>query len=387
MSDLPTQNDLFRIGRDEVLARSNALTKAVIERQGTDANALVAAGSAIGDEAIGQLAKIQAGLFQDSAKGKNLDRLLIDRYGLYRKPAAPAFGEVEFSTTAPNPIAFSIARDTRVQTGDGNQFVALVTTPFPALAVGPISVPVRSVLAGATQQAKIGTITTLIDKPTNAPADLVLTNPLATFGADDEERDEDYRLRAQEFYVTARRGTLRAIQAGALAFPGVRRALALEYTDALGRPAKGVSLIVSDAFTAQLVGVTPTPASYEAQSAVVAAQIAASLEDVRAAGILVTVIVAEVVMQGVSLGLSFVAGVDTDTVSLQARGTVAAYINGLIPGASFVPATAINKLRSVPGLVVTGNEILSPTGTVIAQPLQVLRSSLSLVVAVAQGTA
>jgi hypothetical protein len=387
MSDLPTQNDLFRIGRDEVLARSNALTKAVIERQGTDANALVAAGSAIGDEAIGQLAAIQSGLFQDSAKDKRLDRLLIDRYGLYRKPAAPAFGEVVFTTTAANPIAFSIPRGTRVQTGDGNQFVTIVTTAFPVLSTGPITVPVRSVLAGATQQAKIGTITTLIDKPTNAPTDLVLTNPLATFGADDAELDEDYRLRGQEFYVTARRGTLRAIQAGALAVPGIRRALAMEYTDALGRPAKGVSLIVADAFTAQLVGVTPTPSSYETQSAVLANLVAAALEDVRAAGILVTVLVAEVVLQGVSLGLSFVAGVDTDSVTLQARGTIAAFINGLTPGTSFVPATAINRLRSVPGLIITGNEILSPSGTVVAQPLQVLRSSLSLVVAVAQGTA
>jgi uncharacterized phage protein gp47/JayE len=386
MSDLPTQNDLFRIGRDEVMARSNALTKAVVERPGTDANALVAAGSAVGDEVIGQLAGIQAGLFQDTAKGKKLDRLLIDRYGLYRKPAAPAFGEIVFTTTAANPIAFSIPRNTRVQTGDGNQFVTLVTTPFPALSVGPISIPVRSVLAGSQQQAKIGTITTIIDKPTNAPTDLVITNPLATFGADDEELDEDYRLRAQEFYVTARRGTLRAITAGALAVPGVRRALAFEYTDALGRPAKGVSLVISDAFTAQLVGVTPTPTAYQTQSAVIAQQVADGLEDVRAAGILVTVLVAEVVLQGVSLGLSFIAGADADAAALQARGTVAAYINGLAPGASFVPATAINKLRSVPGLTVTGNEILSPSGTVVAQPLQVLRSSLSLVVAVTQGT-
>ena len=386
MSDLPTQNDLFRIGRDEVLARSNALTKEVVERQGTDANALVAAGSAIGDEVVGQLALVQAGLFQDTAQGKALDRLLIDRYGLYRKPAAPAFGEISFTTTALNPGAFSIPRDTRVQTGDGNQFVTIVTTSFPAASTGPVVVAVRSVLAGLTQQARIDTITTIIDKPVGSPNDLVVTNPLATFGADDEERDADYRLRAQAFYITARRGTLRAIQAGALAVLGIRRAAAFEYTDELGRPAKGVTLVVSDAFTEQLVGVTPTPAAYQTQSTVIAAQVVQGLEDVRAAGILVNVIVAQVVLQGVTLALSFVAGADSNSVSLRARGTIAAYINSLSPGAPFVRATAINFLRTVPGLVVMGNEVVNPSGDVIAQPLQVLRSSLALVVSVAQAT-
>lgn len=387
MSDLPTQNDYFRIGRDEILIRSEALTKEVVERRGTDANAMVGAGSGMADEVTGQLARVQASLFMDSAKGKNLDRLLIDRYGLYRKPAAPAYVTLEFTLPTANPAAFNIPQDTAVQTGDGNQFLTLNSVVFPMGSTGPIEVYARSAQAGLTQQAQADTITVLLGLPAGAPDTLAVTNPVASFGADNEEEDEAYRARGREFFVTARRGTLRAIKAGALAFPGVRTATAFEYLDQLGRPSKGVSLVIADAFTEQLVGVTPTPAAYQTQSAALCTAVVASLDDVRAAGILVSAQVAEVVLMGATLALSFRAGVDVDEVTMRARATVAAYINSLSPGASFVWATAQMHLRAVAGLLYTGNEIYSPAGDVVPSALQVLRAPLGMITAVPQGIA
>jgi uncharacterized phage protein gp47/JayE len=382
MADFPTFQELFRIERDEMLSRNGELTREIIEREGSDANLIVAGGAAAADECIGQLAQVEAAVFLDSAKGRKLDRLVFDRYGMLRKPASPAVGTVQFFTTAPAPAPFSIPLNTKVATADGRQFVTTAAANYAGGSLGPVSVQVQSVLAGASQQAKSNTITSIVGQIAGAPADLKVNNPLATAGADDEESDDDLRDRARRFWTTARRGTLAAIQTKALEVPGVRKATAFEALDVYGRPAKVVQLVIADAFTEQLVGVNPTPLSYETQSQVLADNVFAALSDTRAAGIFVQVQLGQVILQGVQLGLSFQAGVSVDKVALQARAIVVATINSLSPGETLTRTRLINALRLITGLVVTGNEILSPAGDVVVQPLQVLRSTLSLVLAV-----
>lgn len=379
--DFPTFPALFRVARDEALSRNSALTLEVIERQGTDANALVAGSAAVGDEAIGQLVQVEAGLYLDSARKKALDRLVFDRYGLLRKPASAALTSVEFTTTTANPSAFAIPVGTRIQTSDGRMFITTASDNFPLASFGPISVAVRSVLAGLSQQVTADQLTNLIDKPSGSPDDLVVTNSLASAGADDEESDESLRDRARRFFTTARRGTAAAVEAAALAYPGVRTASTLEFTDSFGRPCGAGALLITDAFTQALVNVTPTPAEYTAQSQVLAQAVFDSLSDTRAMGVYVQVIVASIVLQSVKLALSFKSGVDVDAVALQARAAVINYMNVLPPGAAFVINTAVQRLRSVPGLIVTGTEFISPVGNVVPQPLQALRTNLALVLA------
>lgn len=381
MPDLPTFADLFRVGRDEALSRNSKLTLAVLDRAGTDANVLVAAAAAVGDELTGQIARVAASTFLDSARGKQLDRLVFDRYNLLRKPATPAFGTVEFSTTAPNPAAFPIPANTRLSTSDGKVFLTLVSSAFPAGSTGPVSVGVRSASAGIKQQASIGTIVNILDMPAGAPGDIRVTNAAATAGADNEEQDDLLRERARRFFTTARRGTLEAIEAAAEAVNGVRRANAFEVLDRLGRPAGAVYLVVSDAFTEALIATTPTPAAYQAQSALLAEQVFLALDDWRAGGINVIVSVASVTLLGVQLGLTFRAGVNTSTVASMARAQIVAYVNALAPGERFSVSTAITRLRRVPGLVVTGGEILSPAGDVVPLNLEALRTTMGLVVA------
>jgi hypothetical protein len=166
---------------------------------------------------------------------------------------------------------------------------------------------------------------------------------------------------------------------GVLAVPGVRTAEAFETVDTLGRPARSVELVISDAFTEALVDSNPT--SYQTQSQTLAQVVLAALDDVRAAGIYVQVTVGIVRLQGITLGLRFDAGADVDLAALNARGAVVAYVNGLPPGAPLLVANIIDQLRPIPGLVVTGAEVLSPAGDVIASPLEVIRTALALVVA------
>lgn len=381
MPDFPSFDDLFRVAQDEILTRNPRMTLDAVQREGTDANALVAAGAAGGDEVVAQLARVQAGLFLDSAEGDLLDRLVYDRYGLIRKPAAPAIGSVQFSLPSSALASFTIPNQLALQTADGRQFITTQSAIFPAGSSGPLTVPVKSVLAGSDQQANAGVITSITGTVTGAQSGLTVTNILATAGADDAETDQALRDRARRFFTTARRGTLAAIEQAALGVPGIRKATAIEVIDALGRPARFVQLIVADAFVEALATTAPLPATFPTQSQQISTSVFASLDDVRAAGMQVEVFVAQVILLPISLQLRFFAGTDPNQVALLARAAVVGYVNNLAPGQSFSLLEALAALSNVRGLAFFGDEILTPQGDVIVHPVQVVRTTLNLVVA------
>src|SRR5262249_11491036 len=144
LMDFPTQNDLVRTYKDEVLAQNGKLTSDAVDRDGTDLNILANATGAMADEVVGQLVDVEAGLFLDSAKGKKLDRYVFDRYGIPRKAAAPALGSVEFTTTAVNPTPFTIPAGTLLSTSDGVQYATTGAALFASGTTGPLVVAVRS---------------------------------------------------------------------------------------------------------------------------------------------------------------------------------------------------------------------------------------------------
>lgn len=385
MPDYPNWNDLFRIARDEALLRNAAISREAIEREGSDANILVAAIAAVGDQVIGQLAKAEAALYVDSASSDALDRLVFDRYGLVRKPAAASLGTVQFSTTVAAPTTFTIPIGVRLQTADGIQFITSESTVFNAGSVGPLSCAVRSVLSGAGQNVKSSKLTSITTQITSHPTDLTVSNPYATAGGDDSESDESLRDRARRFFTTVRRGTLGALEEAALGVAGVRKAKAFEVIDSMGRPARVVQLVVADAFTEQFANYDTIPTRYETQSQVLASTVFNALAEVRPAGIFVQTIVGNVILQSFQLSLTFNAGVDVNTVALNARSAIVTYVNALPPGTPIVLADALRTLRNVAGLSTSSN-IVSPAGNIAAKPLQVLRTSLGIVTAVASQT-
>lgn len=384
MADFPTRQDFFRIARDEVLRLRGEITREVMERPGSDANIMANLGVVLADEVIGQLIDVCSGAYLTSSRGAKLDRYVFDRYNMKRKRASPALGSVEFSTTVANPATFTIPVSTKLSTPEGNEFVTTVATSFPAGSIGPIFVPVRSVLAGADQQANVGAISAIASTIAGAPGDLVVTNNVATAGADDREEDEALIDRARRFWTTVQRGTVGAIEAGALATPGVNKASVIETLDGLGRPVAFVQCIIADRFTDALANLTVDDPAFAAQSQQLAQQVFFNLSNIRAAGIFVHVIVGQVVLQSVQLQLTFAAGVSADEVALQARAAVTNFINRLAPGASFDPDAAIEgALRNVGGLIITGDEIVTPAGVVVPKATQVIRSALGLVTAAA----
>jgi len=240
---------------------------------------------------------------------------------------------------------------------------------------------VRSVLAGTTQQACVGEINTLLSPVPGAVADLAVTNALATAGAADPESDAELRERARRFFTTVQRGTLAAIEQAARGVPGVRYAAAFEDVDAYGQQTGYVSLAVTDQYTDTLANLGTVPPAYETQSQQLAAQVALAVDQARAAGIYVQTVVAQVVLQPVTLRLRVKAGFDTASVSLQARSVCVQTVNALAPGAELTVAALEAALANVNGLYQSTDTVALPVATVVPTPLQVIRTNLQLVVA------
>ena len=371
--DFPTFSDLERVARDEALANNNVLTKEVIERHGTDANSLIAASAAVGDDLSGQLTQANAGLFFSTSRGNQLDLLAADRFQgeLPRKTAAPARVTARFFLPVAPGTGFSIPSGTTVSTADGRVFRTLAQATFPNT-VTFIDVVTQSVLAGLNQQIVAGSLTSITGTIAGAPTTLQVTNLLASFGADDDEQDDDYKRRCQSFYPSTRRGTLAAIEQGALTVPGVRSATAYEGD-------RFVGLIVADAFVAQLINATAIPANYQVQSDALANTIQTTLKSWRGGGVQVVITIAVVNLVPITLLLRYRSGFDVNVASDDAKAKIMGYVNGLKPQEPFIYNDAIEALRRVPGLIVTGHEIISPNGDVIPMALEVLRTDLSLI--------
>jgi len=376
--DRPTFSDLFQIARNQVLLANPRLT--AVDREGSDVNALVASVAAVGDEVAQQVAYVAAASFLDTANGSSLDRLVFDRYGLVRKPAAAALGNVYFTSVAGAASTFSIPENTTLTTGDGVQFVTTQEAVFALASNGPIIVPVRSILAGTTQQVRANTITSVLAPIGGAPSDLAVTNPLATAGAADPETDNELRERARRFFTTVQRGTLASIEQAARGVPGVRFATAFEDVNQFGIQSGYVSLVVTDQYTDTLATLSGPVATYQAQSQVLAEQVALAVDQARAAGVYVATLVAQVVLQPVTLRLRVKAGFDTAAVALNARAVCVQVVNALAPGAELTVAALENALATVNGIYFVGDEVILPVATVTPTWLQVLRTNLQLVV-------
>ena len=379
--DFPKQAELADIGIREVVTENPRIPLAVAQQPGTDVNTMVNVSAVMGDQVVGQITAVESGLFLASAKGQALDKYLFDRYGLLRPGATPALGSVSFSTTIPAVSPFTIPINTVLSTATGIQFLTVVATPYPIGSTGPVVVAVRSLQAGLNQRAGQGTITNIVGTIPGQPTDLRVTNPLATSGGDDQMGDVQFRTVGRNFFVNAGKGTLAAIAAAALRTPGVVRSNAYEVLDAVGRPARFVMLVIADKFTDQFANFTAVPPTYQTQSQQLALAVFQSLADVRAGGIYVQVMVAQVVPLAIQLSPTFRAGANVNQAAFNARVAAVNYTNGLNPGQTWSYEGCRKAIAQVTGIVVQPGDgtILSPVGDVVANPLQVIRTGLPAV--------
>ena len=392
MADLPSREDLRRTYEVALLNPPGGprprVTRAALETPGSDANAMREAAAAVGDEVVGALGFRSASWWISSAEDEELDKRVLDAVGIRRLDARVSVGSAQFRLTTPMAADLPIPKETLLSCPDGTQFLTTREAVFPKASVGPLSVPVRSKKAGAGVLAEAHSITSIVGTIPNAPVDLVVDNDLATSPGDASEGNADLRAAFRNYPLTSQKATLQAVEQAALRYQvdgspsgGVVAATALEYYDTGGRQTKQVLLCIADKYTDQYIDQNVVPPTYQARSQALAGEVSAFLRGTRAAGIYVGVFVCRVIPLQVALNLTFRAGVDAFAVAEEARAVVVNFVNNLKPGAAFRRADVVRALQTVPGLYLTGSEVVSPLGDEVPRVLEKFGTDLRFVLA------
>lgn len=353
----PSFQDLLTQFQAEAQARRAALVFA----PGDITVAMQHGAAAMADAVIRFAAQAFKETFIDGATGDALTTLVNDHYNLQRNAAIAAQGGVTFSRTTAT-AAGTIPTGTILATSfdaDGNsiEYELLEDVTIPASGLGPFpssgSASVRALTSGLASNAEAGTIDRLISTIVFEPT-LTVTNQAATAGGTDEESDEDLRTRARNFFTTLRRGTLAALEFGAIQTPsaGVAVATATENTDGT------VTVRVTDAngnSTLQMV-----------------ADVEAELENWRCAGTVVNVVGGNQALLNVTVTIPLAgrrAGFDVLARNADIIGAVFARARKLQAGETFFLDSLIASVIAVAPDDIFDVEVTSITLGGVAQPI------------------
>jgi len=368
--DLPSRLDLYSLGRQYVLQRAAKIDPGMVDVLGSDANLIIGSSSVLADVVIKQLGYSTARLTLDGSFDEDLDRYAWDRYQLTRNGAAPATGVQRFYRATYNAGAGTIPTGTVLTTLNGVQYVTTQPAVFGATQLNGVLANVAAAQAGQATQVGANNITRFQNPSVLFDATIQTNNDATTGMGSDREQDDDFKRRIRSFWLTARRGTLGAIEFGALTVPGVASAMAIEVvTPGLNglQPARVVNLYIADGS-----GVASLPA---------AQAVGVVLLDYRAAGIAVLVSLSIPYIQNIVLNLAFDTGVDTITLSSQIIAAVVEFVNGLpVNGTLYVAQlfSVLQRFTSL-GLVPNQGSIVSPAFDVIPVIGQTIRTTSSSV--------
>lgn len=202
---------------------------------------------AMADAIIGWASVQIRNLFFGGAVGEDLDTIIMDRLGLAREPASRAYGEVTFTRgSGPAGNAGTIAAGTQIGTAIAADETRNIVTTDTDLSIptgpGTWTVGVTASDYGRNGNCQSGTLRQIIDQVLGGDSTLTVDNAEEIAGGNDSQSDEDYAAAARQLWLTMVRGTLSALETGALTVSTVRVAIATENL------ATGISTVsVSDA--------------------------------------------------------------------------------------------------------------------------------------------
>lgn len=315
MADYPRFNDLFEIALREMILRNPLLTEETIRTLGTDSNSIAAMMAQVGEEVVRQCAITATNRLLSTAEDEELDRVVYDWFGLIRNDAAASMVSVLFTRPAPG-AAGTLPQDFKVATADGVEFRLAMPLSFGTTDLA-LSGLCRCTVTGIIGNVGIGTINQMVD---TASFDLTFTcnNAARAAGGGKRETNDEFRNRARQFWLVARRGTLGAIQFGALEVDGVGTSAAREVpiVGPTGQTvAEWVSLTVADR------------SGYG--NALLQSAVTSEMDNWRAAGVYVQVLAASVSVQQITARFPFVPGIDTIAATERIRQAIINYTNGL----------------------------------------------------------
>lgn len=353
----PSWNDLYNDAKAELVLRRPDLTV----DDGDIADMLMAAIAAVGDRAVGYTADQVRATFVDGARGADLTKLADDHWGLTRVAAVKAIGSVSFSRVA-TVLAGTIPTGTVVgtetdATGQVVQFVTDADVAWTAGQAGPKTVAVTAVTGGLAGNLAAGKITrissTLFDT-------FSVAQSAPTLGGAEEEGDDELRARIRIFSTTLRRGTLSALEYGALQVPQVKNANAVEDSGGI------VTVYVTDidgASNAQMVS-----------------DVLDELEEWRAAGALVNVTGGALyALNPIEITLTVRAGTNTAAIASDVKKAIVARIGKLRIGETCKRELIQQAALNVDLDNIIGCTVVLPAADVAPSANQIIRTDVSYI--------
>lgn len=353
---LPTFDQLHAAGKTEVQSRNASLTD---WNQGSVLDAVIGGGAVIADEVLRIVLGRFAAQFVDTATGADLDALAADRFRLTRKAAAASVGTLTFAQSVSAADAVTVPAETVCRAtvnGRSISFTVVSDVVVPALG-GEAFGLARCADTGAAGNVDVDTITTVVDTIVGA-VDLTVTNEERFAGGMAEELDPAFRDRIRRFFSTQRRGTLAALEAGALNVAGVAF---VTVSEAYVAPEDGgyVAVYVGD----------PDGRGNTA----LADAVEEELENWRAAGVEVRVEAAEREEIPLELTITVRRGTDQSTVATLIRAAILAYTDNIGPGATLY-LSQITAAAHAASTSILGVGIDDPTvDTVPSNPYKAMR--------------
>lgn len=368
MPELLSRLDFYQIGRNYVLTRARRIDPAQVDVEGSDINLFVGSQSFCAHAVSRQLgARINA-LLLDGAEREDLDRYAYDRYQLTRKAASSALGTVRFYRTSAAAGGGDVPIGQKLRSLTGIEYITITPATFGASSLEATAF-VRAVQAGREFQVGRNQIRSIDNVGALFDPSLRVNNDDPTAGGNNREEDDVFRERIREFWTRAQRGTLQAIVFGARTVGGVESAIAQEVIDEIGRPARLVELFIAD--------------SSGVASQALANEVDDALEEWRAAGIFVDTRLSSPEIIDIALTLTFVAGVDTVTLTEEIRNAIVVFVNSLPVGATLLRndlASVLARFRNS-GLIPNEGSITVPTGDLVPSTGRTIRTTLDKVTA------
>ncbi len=376
MADLPNRQELFRRWRAAALAvPGTRISPREIDRDGSDLNLNAAAASIMGEEIVNRLARAVAGNFEDTASGQQLDRVIFDRKGIPRKPAAPSV--LRFALSRPTSTAGAgtvqggelgdVPAPTRVRTNAGIVYFLKQNAAFGATDLGPILVDGQAVVAGLANEIDEDQDWSFVDAPFDET--IAIANAVESAGAADEELDSAFKARVKDFFRTTQKGTIGAIEFGLRNTPGIESASVVEILSTAGLPACSGQAFILDALGQA--------------NETLGARGLLSLLEFRPIGIPISVIPGTPLFINVDFsGTSFDTAIVLDTSQAEddVKSAVVAALNNQQPGQKLLRMTILAAAKRVAGFVFEPENLVEPAGTLIpASPDIVFRTRRELV--------
>lgn len=364
MTVLNTRLDLFEVGRAYVKSRARRIDPAQIDIAGSDINLFVGSTSFMTFAVQRQLVERINAVFLDGCDDEDLDRWGYDRYRLLRKGASPARTTCMFERPTATGGSGSIIAGSKFKTQTGIEYVTTQPISFGPSALRGQSY-VRAVQAGKDYQVGANAIRFPSSGQLFDPS-IIINNPTPAAGGENRESNDVFRERIRGFWNAVGKGTVGAIEYGALGVPGVESAYANEVSEfspvlGISIPARIIELFVAD--------------SSGLGSDALSAAVSIELEEWRAGGIYVLVRSSIPQLIGISLALTFQANVDTASLTAAIASSIVEYVNSLGVNQPLLRhdlGAVLSRFKAA-GLIPNDGTIVTPTGDLIPESGKTLR--------------